>query len=56
MKLVVRKDDLLIDGIAFRQKPIPDAESVRLIYRLEENDYRGSQTLQLIVEHIFTLE
>ena len=56
LKLVVRKDDLLIDGIAFRQKPIPDAESVRLIYRLEENDYRGSQTLQLIVEHIFTLE
>lgn len=56
LKIVVRKDDLLIDGIAFRQKPIPDAESVRLIYRLEENDYRGSQTLQLIVEHILTLQ
>ena len=55
LKLVVRKEGLLVDAIAFSQEPIQNCELIRLIYRLQENDYQASGTLQLVVEHIVPL-
>lgn len=55
LKMVVRQDGRLVDAIAFRQEPVPDARRVRLAYRLAENDYGGSTTLQLVVEHLESL-
>ncbi|MEQ8483362.1 MAG: single-stranded-DNA-specific exonuclease RecJ [Pseudomonadales bacterium] len=55
LKLVVRQDGRLVDAIAFRQGPLPGAERVHMAYRLSENDYGGSATLQLVVEHLQAL-
>lgn len=55
LKMVVRQDGRLVDAIAFRQEPVPNARRVRLAYRLAENDYGGSTTLQLVVEHLESL-
>jgi len=52
LKLVLKKDDRLFDAIAFRQPPLPGVERIEALYRLQENDYRGSVTLQLMVEHL----
>jgi len=42
-----------IDAIAFNTPPLPDGlAGVRLAYRLEVNEFRGSESAQLVVEYI----
>lgn len=45
-----------IDAIAFRKLPedLPDSDTVRLIYKLDINHFRGHKTCQLMVEQILT--
>jgi single-stranded-DNA-specific exonuclease len=52
LKLVLKKEGKLFDAIAFRQSPLEDVSRVLALYRLQENDYRDSVTLQLVVEHL----
>lgn len=48
--------NIMLDAIAFnidvRRWPDPAAKTVHLAYRLDINEFRGNQTLQLMVEHI----
>lgn len=44
-----------IDAIAFNQAGAPIRGLVRLVYRLDVNEYRGIESPQLIVEQITTL-
>jgi len=50
------KPQQLIDGIAFNinleEWPAHDVETVRLVYQLSVNEYRGKETLQLMVRHL----
>ena len=55
LKLVLEKGGRLFDAIAFRQAPLGDAARLEVAYRMEENDYRDSVTLQLVVEHLRAL-
>ncbi|MFV2091207.1 MAG: DHH family phosphoesterase, partial [Pseudomonadales bacterium] len=55
LKLVLRKEGRLFDAIAFRQPALADVTRVQVLFRLEENDYRDSVTLQLVVEHLRAL-
>jgi single-stranded-DNA-specific exonuclease len=44
-----------IDAIAFNAGELIESMGVnqlRLVYRVDVNDFRGNQTLQLIIEHI----
>ena len=45
-----------IDAIAFNidaaDWPDPDMSDIEIAYRLDINEFRGSQSLQLMVEHI----
>ena len=43
-----------IDAIAFGRLPedLPDADTVRLVYKLDINHFRGRKTCQLMVEQI----
>lgn len=44
-----------VDAIAFNTKPdvLPEqGQSIRAVYRLDINEFRGRRTLQLIVEHL----
>ena len=45
-----------IDAIAFGCLPedLPQTDTVRLVYRLDINHFRGNRTCQLMVEHILT--
>ena len=54
-----KQDNRLLDGIVFNhfdgtesehEKQLP--ESVELVYKLAVNDFRGKQSLQLIIDHI----
>lgn len=46
----------LLDAIAFNVEeqdwPAPDCTEIELVYRLDANEFRGQETLQLLVEHI----
>ncbi len=44
-----------VDAIAFNQADAPRRGRVRLVYRLEINEFRGTQTPQFVVEQIVTL-
>ena len=55
LKLVLKKDDRLFDAIAFQQPPLKDIRRVTAAYKLQENDYRDTVTLQLVVEHLAAL-
>jgi single-stranded-DNA-specific exonuclease len=46
LKLVLKRDDRLVDAIAFNQ-PLIGEERLRMVYRLGVNDYGGTDTLQL---------
>ena len=46
----------IVFGIDTGAWPHPRAASVRLVYRLDVNEYRGSRSLQLVGEHIEALE
>lgn len=56
MTLAVPETKQLIDAIAFNidadQWPNHRVERVRLVYRLDVNEYKGMTNLQLLVEHI----
>ncbi|HEX5364262.1 MAG TPA: DHHA1 domain-containing protein, partial [Gallionella sp.] len=50
LRLKLEKQGQLVDGILFNQaEPLPDR--VRAVYSLDINEYKGSQSLQLIVRH-----
>lgn len=55
LKLVLRKGARLVDAISFRQPPLEGATRVQVVYRLQQNEYRGAVTLQLVVEHLSPL-
>lgn len=48
--------NIMIDGIAFnvdlRRWPDASAKTVRLAYKLDINEFRGNQSLQLMIDHI----
>ena len=56
LKLVVEKDQQIFDAIAFNVdiKRWPDHQSkqVKLAYRLDINEFRGKQSVQLMVEQL----
>lgn len=53
LKLVLAMDERLVDAIAFRQPFLDDEpKQVRVVYKPQVNRYAGSETLQLLVEHI----
>ena len=56
LKLVVEKDQMIFDAIAFnvdiKRWPDHQAKEIKLAYRLDINDFRGKQSLQLMVEQI----
>lgn len=53
LKLVVKFENRVVDAIAFRQGPLPEATGrVALAYRLGVNDYGQMPTAQLVVEYI----
>ncbi len=49
----------VLDGIAFnidlKRWPDPSVQEVELAYRLDINEYRGNENLQLMIEHIVAL-
>ncbi|MCZ6640966.1 MAG: single-stranded-DNA-specific exonuclease RecJ [Gammaproteobacteria bacterium] len=56
LKMVLKRGDKLFDAIAFRHPPLGgEVTRVDAVYRLNENDYRDRQTLQLVVEHLAVL-
>jgi single-stranded-DNA-specific exonuclease len=56
LKLQVRHpgEERIIDAIAFNQPELPrgESDSVRLVYRLEINEFRNRREAQLVVEHM----
>lgn len=48
--------NIMVDGIAFnvdlRRWPDASVKTVRLAYKLDINEFRGNQSLQLMVEHL----
>ena len=56
LKLVVEKDQQIFDAIAFnvdiKRWPDNQAKQVKLAYRLDINEFRGKQTVQLMVEQL----
>ncbi|NKB97475.1 MAG: single-stranded-DNA-specific exonuclease RecJ [Pseudomonadales bacterium] len=53
LKIVLKSGHKVIDGIAFRQAPLPtDTKRVEVAYRLSVNDYGQVQTAQVVVEYI----
>ena len=48
--------NLMLDGIAFnidlRRWPDASTKTVRLAYKLDINEFRGNQSLQLLIDHI----
>lgn len=53
LKLVLKTAARVVDGIAFRQAPLPaDTQRVKAVYRVQENDYGQVPTVQLVVEYL----
>ncbi|MDT8387605.1 MAG: single-stranded-DNA-specific exonuclease RecJ [Thiogranum sp.] len=56
LKLVVRPldSDQVLEAIAFNQaaRAVQDGQQLRLVYRLDTNEYRGALGLQLVVEFL----
>ena len=56
LKMVVEKDGRIFDAIAFnidvKQWPNSQAKKVQLCYRLDINEFRGKQSLQLMVAYL----
>ena len=56
LKLVLRHELGLVDGIAFRTPPLPTGtQRVQVVYKLSENDFGQYPTLQLMVEYLAAL-
>ncbi|MCK6262350.1 single-stranded-DNA-specific exonuclease RecJ [Vibrio sp. ZSDE26] len=51
--------NIMIDGIAFnvdlRRWPDASTKNVRLAFKLDINEFRGNQSLQLMIEHLDTI-
>ena len=54
LKLVLKRGDRVVDGVAFDQAPV-GRKRVRVLYRLGVNDYRDEETLQLLIEDLAPL-
>lgn len=58
LKMQLRPVDgrVVIDAIAFGRLPedLPDSDTVRIVYRLDINHFRGHRTCQLMVEKILS--
>lgn len=56
LKLVLEKDGIQLDGIAFnidlKQWPNFDAKQAHIAFKLDINEFRNQQSVQLMVEHI----
>jgi len=56
LKMVVQKQGQVFDAIAFnvdlKQWPNQEAQQIQLAFRLDINEFRGRQSLQLMVENI----
>jgi len=56
LKLVLEKDGMQLDGIAFnidlKQWPNFDAKQAHIAFKLDINEFRNQQSVQLMVEHI----
>ena len=52
LKLVLKSGDRLVDAIAFNQPPLPGANRLHAVYRLDVNDYGDAPTVQLRIEHL----
>jgi len=57
LKLQVRHpdNDQVLDAIAFNQSELPEmkeGKTLRLVYRLDVNEFRNRRTAQLVVEHM----
>lgn len=59
LKLQLRKNNKLIDGIAFfvdqNHWPNHRAKDVHVAFRLDVNEYKGKQSVQLIVDHLVAI-
>lgn len=55
MVLKIPSSEFYIDGIAFnidpRRWPDPSVKNLRVVYKLDINEFRGQQNLQLLVDH-----
>jgi len=55
LKLVLKKGELLIDGIHFffdESLTVKQDDRIHIVYKLDINEYRGNESLQLIIEQI----
>jgi single-stranded-DNA-specific exonuclease len=56
LKMSLVKEDIVLDAIAFnvdlQQWPNYRSECVRIVYRLDVNEFRNKRKIQLIVEHL----
>ena len=58
LKLRLKPDDssFVLEAIAFSQTALCASSRIRAIYRLDINDYRGSKSLQLVIESLETVD
>jgi len=60
MVLAPSGSSVMVDAIAFNvdldRWPDDSAEQVELAYRLDVNEFRGSRTVQLVVEHLVAVD
>ena len=55
LKLVVEKDSVMVDAIFFRcpvELMAQEGDQVHLVYKLDINEFRGNETVQLMVEQL----
>ena len=52
LKLRLLKDDELIDAIAFNHNRLIEERTKRIAYRIDINEYRGLEKVQLIIEAV----
>ena len=52
LKLRLLKDDELIDAIAFNHNRLIEERMKRMAYRIDINEYRGLEKVQLIIEAV----
>ena len=58
LKLVVQKDDVCVDAIFFRcpeELIAQPGDKIQLVYKLDINEFRGNETVQLLVEQLSIL-
>ena len=53
VRLTLKNGDGYVQAVAFSQQPV-DGDHIFIVYQISRNVYRGSETLQLIVQHMET--